>query len=94
MIPRTLHDDLQDALKRQAAVAIVGPRQSGKTTLAREVGDQREAVYLDLEDRDDRNRLGEPVLFLDSVDERLVILDQIHRVPELFQTLLRRHRPR
>ena len=87
MIPRTLRDDVLNALELQAAVAIVGPRQSGKTTLALDVGDQRDAIYLDLEDRDDRNRLAEPVLYLDGVEDRLVILDEIHRAPELFQTL-------
>ena len=87
MIPRTLQDDVLGALKLQASVAIIGPRQSGKTTLALEVGDQYNAIYLDLEDRDDRNRLAEPVLYLDGVDDRLVILDEIHRAPELFQTL-------
>ena len=87
MIPRTLRNDVLKALNLQAVVAIVGPRQSGKTTLALDVGDQRDAVYLDLEDRDDRNRLAEPVLYLDGVDDRLVILDEIHRAPELFQTL-------
>ena len=87
MIPRVLHGDLLNALRLQAAVAIVGPRQSGKTTLAMEIAQQRESIYLDLEDIDDRNRLDEPTLFLDSVDDRLVILDEIHRAPELFQTL-------
>ena len=87
MIRRTLQDDVLGALKLQASVAIIGPRQSGKTTLALEVGDQLDAIYLDLEDRDDRNRLSEPVLYLDGVDDRLVILDEIHRAPELFQTL-------
>ena len=87
MIPRVLRDDVLKALKLQAAVALVGPRQSGKTTLALDVGDRYNAVYLDLEDRDDRNRLAEPVLFLEGVADRLVILDEIHRAPELFQTL-------
>lgn len=87
MIPRTLQDDVLSALKLQASVAIIGPRQSGKTTLALEVGDRHNAIYLDLEDRDDRNRLAEPALYLDGFDDRLVILDEIHRAPELFQTL-------
>ena len=87
MVPRTLHGTVLDALQRQAAVAIIGPRQSGKTTLARRIGNERRAIYLDLEDREDRNRLDEPVLFLDGVADRLVILDEIHRAPELFQTL-------
>ena len=87
MLPRLLHGQVLEALNRQAAVAIVGPRQSGKTTLAHQIATRRKAIYLDLEDRDDRNRLDEPVLFLHSVADRLVILDEIHRVPELFQTL-------
>jgi len=87
MVPRNAQPDLLAALAVQPAVAIIGPRQCGKTTLALDVAGQREAVYLDLEDPDDRNRLAEPVLYLDSVDDRLVILDEIHRTPELFQTL-------
>ena len=49
--------------------------------------DSRDALYLDPEDRDGRNRLAEPALFLDNLEDRLVILDEIHRMPELFQTL-------
>ena len=77
----------EDALRRQAAVALVGPRQVGKTTLALEIGRQRPALYLDLEDRDHRARLAEPALFLDAMEDRLVVLDEIHRMPDLFQTL-------
>ena len=87
MIPRLVTPDIENALKRQAAVALIGPRQVGKTTLALEIGRSRDALYLDLEDRDDRNRLAEPVLFLDNAEDRLVILDEIHRMPELFPTL-------
>ena len=81
MIPRIITCDVESALNRQAAVALIGPRQVGKTTLALEIGRSREALYLDLEDRDDRNRLAEPTLFLDNVEDRLVILDEIHRMP-------------
>ena len=87
MTPRSLHDEVLNALRQQAAVAIVGPRQSGKTTLAHEIGERRNAIYLDLESRADRSRLDEPELFLASVADRLVILDEIHRAPELFQVL-------
>ena len=87
MIPRTIASDVESALQRQAAVALIGPRQVGKTTLALEIGRARDALYLDLEDRDDRNRLAEPALFLDNAEDRLVILDEIHRLPELFATL-------
>ena len=87
MIPRTVAPEIENALLRQAAVALIGPRQVGKTTLALAIGEARDALYLDLEDRDDRARLSEPALFLDHVEDRLVILDEIHRMPELFPTL-------
>ena len=87
MIPRIITPAVERALSRQAAVALIGPRQVGKTTLALEIGRSRDALYLDLEDRDDRNRLAEPALFLDNLEDRLVILDEIHRMPELFLAL-------
>ena len=59
----------------------------GKTTLALEIGRAHDALYLDLEDRDDRNRPANPVLFFESFEDRLTILDEIHRMPGLFQTL-------
>jgi predicted AAA+ superfamily ATPase len=87
MIPRLVFPQVQHALGRQAAVALIGPRQVGKTTLALEIGQTRDSLYLDLEDRDDRNRLVNPVLFLDNFEDRLIILDEIHRMPELFPAL-------
>jgi predicted AAA+ superfamily ATPase len=80
--------ELLSALQHQAAVALIGPRQVGKTTLAREIADSRPgSVYLDLEAREDREKLVEPVLFLRQYQDRLVVLDEIHRVPELFSSL-------
>ena len=87
MIPRLIEIEVQKALSRQAAVALIGPRQSGKTTLALTIAERRKAVYLDLEDASDRSRLSDPALFLDPLADRLVILDEIHRIPELFQPL-------
>lgn len=78
---------VRQALGRQAVVALIGPRQVGKTTLALEIGDETGALYLDLESREGRNKLADPVLFLKAYEDRLVILDEIHRVPELFQEL-------
>jgi hypothetical protein len=67
---------------------MIGPRQVGKTTLARQIAATRPgALYLDLEAREDREKLVEPVLFLRQYEEHLVILDEIHRVPELFGSL-------
>lgn len=84
MIERIKKDLIVEALARQAAVAIIGPRQVGKTTLALEIADGRESLYLDLESRADRAKLNEPELFLRNYEDQLVILDEIHRVPELF----------
>ena len=67
-------------------MALIGPRQVGKTTLARNVVEQRDALYLDLEDRGDRDKLSDPVLFLSPYEGRLVVLDEIHRTPELCQS--------
>jgi hypothetical protein len=87
MIPRRAHRMILDALARQAAVALIGPRQAGKTTLAHAIADGSDAVYLDLESRTDREKLADPALFLRAYEDRLVILDEIHRVPELFKEL-------
>lgn len=87
MIKRRIHQAVQRALERQAAVALIGPRQVGKTTLALELAERSNALYLDLEARADRDKLGDAALFLREYEDRLVILDEIHRVPELFQAL-------
>lgn len=87
MIDRLAEADIRDALARQAAVAIIGPRQVGKTTLAHEIAEGVPSVYLDLESPQDRARLQEPELYLEQQADKLVILDEIHRVPDLFQPL-------
>lgn len=87
MIPRRALKKVREALRRQAAVALLGPRQVGKTTLAFAIAKETDALYLDLEAREDRAKLSDPALFLRDYEDRLVILDEIHRVPELFQVL-------
>lgn len=87
MITRDIDTSVQNALKRQASVALIGPRQVGKTTLALTIGENRDALYLDLEDMEDRNKLANPKLFFEAFEDRLVILDEIHQVPDLFDTL-------
>ena len=78
---------VEAALARQSAVALIGPRQVGKTTLAQAVMQSRPSIYLDLEAASDREKLSEPALFLRRHADKLVVLDEIHRVPELFQEL-------
>ncbi len=87
MIKRRAHQLVERALARQAAVALIGPRQVGKTTLALQIGESRKSLYLDLESSADRSKLQDAALFLQGFEDRLVILDEIHRVPELFGEL-------
>lgn len=87
MIARRAAAVVQEALARQAAVVLIGPRQVGKTTLARSIAEETASLYLDLEAREDRAKLTEAALFLRDYEDRLVVLDEIHRIPELFQTL-------
>ncbi|MCY4571275.1 MAG: ATP-binding protein [Gemmatimonadetes bacterium] len=87
MIQRRILKAIRRALNRQAATALLGPRQVGKTTLAREIARTTRSLYLDLQSRADRSRLADPRLFLQRYENRLVILDEIHRTPELFPEL-------
>ncbi len=87
MIQRRKLTAVRQALARQAAVALLGPRQVGKTTLALALADEGPSLYLDLEATEDRRKLDEPALFLRQYEDRLVVLDEIHRVPELFRAL-------
>lgn len=87
MIERHAALEVIRQLEHMPAVAIVGPRQSGKTTLALWLAAERPSVYLDLESSADKARLAEPLLYLADHADELVILDEIHRVPGLFETL-------
>ena len=87
MIPRRLRSVLEERLEQFPAVSLLGPRQVGKTTLALEVADERSALYLDLESPADRARLADPEAYLRSIEDRLVILDEVQRLPELFGVL-------
>lgn len=68
-------------------MVLIGPRQVGKTTLALEVSRERPSVYLDLEDEEDRSRIASPRPYLMDHTDELVIIDEIHRAPGLFETL-------
>ncbi len=69
-------------------MALLGPRQAGKTTLALEVAGSRPSVYLDLESEADRAKLAEPELYLAQHADKLVILDEIERTPPLIKAAL------
>ncbi len=87
MIDRKIESQLRAAVRRQAAVALIGPRQVGKTTLALKLGESLPSVYLDLESPQDIAKLSDPELFFERHCDKLVILDEIHRFPELFRVL-------
>ncbi|MFG6442860.1 ATP-binding protein [Roseateles sp. LKC17W] len=88
MIDRRAHARLSDRLTRAPAVLLLGPRQVGKSTLARAVAAaQPGAIVLDLERASDRAQLAEPELFLARHREHLVVLDEVQLVPELFSAL-------
>lgn len=78
---------VETALAEQAGVVLLGPRQVGKTTLALDIGDGRDSVYLDMEREGDRRILAEADLYLDEQIGRLVIIDEVQLVPGLFGTL-------
>lgn len=87
IIDRRIADELKNLLDDSPAVALLGPRQVGKTTLAHELGEGRPALYLDLESDADRAKLSDPELYLSSHEDKLVILDEVQHMPDLFQNL-------
>lgn len=87
MWSRAIQPLVLEALAESPAVALLGPRQAGKTTLALEVASGRPSLYLDLEAPSDRAKLDDAEAFLASHRGELVVLDEVHRVPGLFPVL-------
>lgn len=87
MFPRFLKAHIVDLLDQFPAVAVLGPRQVGKTTLAMEIAEDTGALYLDLEHPTDLAKLSDPADYLSRHLGKLVVLDEIQRVPELFPVL-------
>lgn len=97
MIPRIITQDIVRALRNFPCVSILGARQTGKTTLAKSIAKhvKRDAIYLDLESPTDRNKLEDAYTFLDDNKARLIIIDEVQRMPELFsmlRSLIDKHR--
>ena len=87
MIPRLQYlEQLGNSVRRSPVTALLGPRQCGKTTLARIFGKNREATYFDLESQPDLRRLQNPELVLGAL-QGLVVLDEIQVLPNLFNVL-------
>jgi predicted AAA+ superfamily ATPase len=87
-IPRLESKRIRKYLENFPAVAILGPRQCGKSTLARHVlMDYPDTIYLDLENPEDRIKLSDPGLFFQLHAGKMVCLDEVQRTPELFPYL-------
>ena len=87
MIKRKKFSELKELIDTFPAVALLGPRQVGKTTLANEIAKGYSSVYLDLEKEEDRAKLVNPTYYFDLHKDKLIILDEVQRMPELFQGL-------
>ncbi|MCK5544751.1 MAG: ATP-binding protein [Desulfobulbaceae bacterium] len=87
MIDRPVYlDSIYHSLESNPVVALLGPRQCGKTTLARIVASERDSEYFDLENPLDLSRLSNPMLALGNISG-LIVIDEIQRKPELFEIL-------
>jgi uncharacterized protein len=87
MIRRRSTEEVLAALRRQPAVALTGPRQCGKTTLALEIASTRPSIYLDLEIEEDRELLRNPAAYLARHVDELVVIDEVQTMPHLFEEL-------
>jgi uncharacterized protein len=87
MYERRIAPAVVSLLRHSPAVVLTGPRQVGKTTLALEIAGGQSAAYLDLESEGDRARLTEPELYFADHAEELLVLDEIQRLPGLFEVL-------
>lgn len=89
MIKRFIENKVAKSLKHFPAVAIIGPRQVGKTTLAKSIGKliKKETIYIDLENPRDLVKIQDPVLYFEANQDKCIILDEIQRNPELFPIL-------
>lgn len=87
IIPRESKLRVERLLARAPAVVLTGPRQVGKTTLALEIAGERKAVYLDLERPSDRARIADVDAYCRRNADRLIVFDEIQRVPDLFEPL-------
>lgn len=89
MINRDHFKKVIDALHNMPVVALIGPRQVGKTTLALEIAKylEKEVTYLDLELDSDYNKLSDPEAYLDRFPNQLLIIDEVQRKPDLFRII-------
>lgn len=87
MVERWIEKRILRAVANSPAVVLLGSRQVGKTTIAKTIAKQMDSIYLDLESPEDLLKLQDPVSFLNLHKDKLVILDEIQRLPDLFMIL-------
>lgn len=87
MLDRIIEHKIREALERSPSVVLTGPRQVGKTTLAISISKTIPSVYLDLEDRLDLTKVRDIAAFHSENKDKLIILDEVHRLPEIFAQL-------
>lgn len=87
MIQRRIEEKIRQALQRSPSVALVGPRQVGKTTLALDIAASQPAIYLDLENWLDLQKIQDVAAFHGDNSDKLIILDEVQRLPEIFTSL-------
>jgi uncharacterized protein len=84
MIKRIIESIFKESIDQFPVTGLIGPRQVGKTTLAKSAIYQSDSIYLDLEKISDLNKLNDPELFFEENQDRTIILDEIHHLPNLF----------
>ena len=87
MIQRRLETKISDTLMRSPSVVLVGPRQVGKTTIALNISETTPSIYLDLESRLDLEKVRDITAFHEDNRDKLIILDEVQRLPEVFAPL-------
>lgn len=87
ILKRWLESQLIQKLKYYPAIVLIGARQVGKTTLSHEISLLKDSIYLDLERESDLIKLNDPVSFFERYSNKLIILDEIQRMPQLFEVL-------
>lgn len=87
MIKRRIEGILEKALSRSASVALMGPRQVGKTTIAINIAESNNGLYLDLERKRDLQRIQDLEAFHSENRDRLIIMDEVQRLPDIFREL-------
>jgi predicted AAA+ superfamily ATPase len=87
-IHRNIEAELKECLREFPAVAVLGPRQCGKSTLAQKIiAEVKDAIYLDLENPNDLAKLQAAELFFNQHSDKLICLDEIQCLPEIFTQL-------